>query len=436
VIRAICLSAVLIAAAAVVHAQDPPPEFLPAVPDEPRPPERPSLPEGLLPKPTAVPELPPDYVAPTPAVETVVAPAARYWFTADLLQWWTKGDQPPPLISSSRTGIISNIGVLGSPGTEILFGGDTINTDTRTGYRLGLGMWLDDARRHGLGFTYTSVMPAVTHFNSLSLAGMGGPLSGTVPFPVPLARPYFNAQTGSQEAVNVGLAVPFASTAVVTAEAHSDFLAGEFNYTYAVTDGPNLRLSLLAGYRMLYLHENLLLTQTGSVLSSSLPQVPAGGGSVADVYGTKNYFHGGQVGVVTSVGPAGARWTADLALKGALGYTFSDSSAGGTIVQAGGANLAYGLYTGPGNSFNRRTTALTFAPELDLNVTWRVTDCVRVFAGYSVLYWDEVRRPGGLVNVVVNPVATSVAAPGPATFTGTTTDFFAQGLNFGFEIRY
>jgi hypothetical protein len=38
--------------------------------------------------------------------------------------------------------------------------------------------------------------------------------------------------------------------------------------------------------------------------------------------------------------------------------------------------------------------------------------------------------------VVVNPVATSVAAPGPATFTGTTTDFFAQGLNFGFEIRY
>ncbi len=71
---------------------------------------------------------------------------------------------------------------------------------------------------------------------------------------------------------------------------------------------------------------------------------------------------------------------------------------------------------------------------------------VRVFAGYEVLFWNDVVRPGNQINRTINSNAnsnflfglqTDVKAQGtrPAPLFN-TSDFWAQGVSFGLEFRY
>jgi hypothetical protein len=68
---------------------------------------------------------------------------------------------------------------------------------------------------------------------------------------------------------------------------------------------------------------------------------------------------------------------------------------------------------------------------------------VRAMVGYNFLYWSSVVRASDQVNRIVNPtqVPSSQAfgvAVGPAQPRSDlrSTDFWAQGLNFGLEFRY
>src|SRR5262249_50837045 len=62
------------------------------------------------------------------------APPTWVWADAEYLLWWMKGDSLPPLITSSPAGTPqSQAGVLGAPGTAVLFGGSGVNSDLRSG---------------------------------------------------------------------------------------------------------------------------------------------------------------------------------------------------------------------------------------------------------------------------------------------------------------
>ena len=81
--------------------------------------------------------------------------------------------------------------------------------------------------------------------------------------------------------------------------------------------------------------------------------------------------------------------------------------------------------------------------ELRLGVN--IGDNVRVYVGYEILWLNNVARPGDQIDRNIN---TTQVGPGPGgivpTLTGPalpvalfrTTDFWAQGLNFGVEVRY
>jgi hypothetical protein len=67
---------------------------------------------------------------------------------------------------------------------------------------------------------------------------------------------------------------------------------------------------------------------------------------------------------------------------------------------------------------------------------------VRLTFGYQFLYWSRVARPGEQIDRVINPTQIPVfggnqllgpARPEPLF---TTTDFWAQGLNLGLEVRF
>jgi hypothetical protein len=85
----------------------------------------------------------------------------------------------------------------------------------------------------------------------------------------------------------------------------------------------------------------------------------------------------------------------------------------------------------------------TFVPELGVQVSYQVTPWLRALVGYDLLYVTDVARPGDQINLNVNPrqVPSSLRfGRGGGALQPVTTlrdgDFWAQGVNFGLELRY
>jgi len=87
---------------------------------------------------------------------------------------------------------------------------------------------------------------------------------------------------------------------------------------------------------------------------------------------------------------------------------------------------------------------VTFVPEVGVNLGYEFGRHVRVFAGYTFLYWSDVVRPGVQFSRVVNPAnaptSLEFGSAAPAQLgTGTVfrhSDFWAQGVNIGVAFRY
>ena len=77
---------------------------------------------------------------------------------------------------------------------------------------------------------------------------------------------------------------------------------------------------------------------------------------------------------------------------------------------------------------------------MDLQVGYRLNDHIKLFAGYSFLFWTDVARPGDQVDLRLNPaqIPQSGLTGGPRlpAFSFHGTDFWAQGVNIGVEFRY
>ena len=78
----------------------------------------------------------------------------RLWFRGEYLLWWEKSANLPPLVTTSPAGTPFNeAGVLGQPGTTVLFGG-SVDAGARSGARLSLGYWLNPCHDLGLEADY------------------------------------------------------------------------------------------------------------------------------------------------------------------------------------------------------------------------------------------------------------------------------------------
>ena len=77
--------------------------------------------------------------------------------------------------------------------------------------------------------------------------------------------------------------------------------------------------------------------------------------------------------------------------------------------------------------------------EIGLRVGYQVAEGLRVFVGYDLLYWPQVVRPGGRIDLNVNatqiPPGALVGIPRPAPV-GRETDLLLQGISAGIELRW
>ena len=140
-------------------------------------------------------------------------------------------------------------------------------------------------------------------------------------------------------------------------------------------------------------------------------------------------------------------WSAELLTKLALGDTHQIVSINGSQVQddnvLGISTFRGGLLALPTNIGRFTQDRFSVVPELGLNLGYQVTDHLRLVVGYSFLYWSSVVRPGGqsdrnldvtnIPNFISTALPTGQGRPAPLL---QTTDFWAQGINFGLQFRF
>jgi hypothetical protein len=225
------------------------------------------------------------------------------------------------------------------------------------------------------------------------------------------------------------------------------------NVRQKLMNGCNYRLDLLGGFRYLELREDLHIHENLMVLGAS----PVTGIQLADRFGTRNQFYGGQVGLDGEY--RWRRWFVEGRGTFALGSVNQEVGVNGTTV----FNLANGIFPpvvmGPGgllaqmsNSGHFSRSRIAFVPEVGIKVGYQVTNNLRAYLGYDLLYLNNAVRPGDQIDRTVNIAQrpgvlimgnTAVAVPGglnggPARPMPLfkETDFWAHGVNFGLEFRF
>jgi hypothetical protein len=359
------------------------------------------------------------------------------WASAEYLLWWIRDMNVPPLVTTGPATVNGLPGgaILGAPGTVVLFGGH-LDNESFNGGRFTVGTWFDCCNTCGLEASYLFLGERSNNFIASCQA------SNTTAV---LGRPFFdliNNVEGTEQPC-----IPGFANGRITIVTENALQGAELNGIYNLCCGCAGRLDLLGGFRWLELREGLGIDEQTNFVANLGPFRAGDSIDVGDIWNTHNDFYGGQIGARAEV--RRGRLFADLVGKVALGDVHEEVQvSGATTLTSGGVSrtLPGGLLTasGPGGtigSFEHNTFAVV--PELGINVGFQVTDHVRAFVGYTFLYWSDVVRPGDQINTNVNiqrlPVAggafNPAANPAPG-FTLRETDFWAQGVSFGVEVRY
>jgi hypothetical protein len=337
----------------------------------------------------------------------------RAWADFEFLYWATQGVVPPPLVTTGPPTAAPGVaGALGQPTTIPIFGGERTLNQFRPGFRTEVGYWFEpdvrwgvSARFYFLGAVSERLLAAGNGFNVVNV-------------------PQLIASPAGPVAVPLYVGYPGLTTGTVSASTHSDFLGGDVSLRRGFAGGP-VRFDLLGGYRVMHLGDNLL---------SAFDVVPAGALSPRlvgeDRITSRNQFHGAQVGFLTSC--RYGCFSLELQSTVALGVTVSDfddtrvRAFGGSGGVPGGL-VGFGPVPVPGGGTVQTVTArggqvdyFAVVPEVGTKLGWNPSDHVRLTFGYNFLYWSRVRR------------AQELFEPG----SNNSTDFWAQGINWGLELRY
>ncbi|HEY1859023.1 MAG TPA: BBP7 family outer membrane beta-barrel protein, partial [Gemmataceae bacterium] len=363
------------------------------------------------------------------STEETVANPTRLYGSAEYLLWWTKSDHAPPLVT---TGPASSNGILGQPGTQVLFGGPgtSLNSDVRQGGRFTLGYWLDSCQQCAIEGSFFFLENEQTRF-----------LASSDAFPL-LARPFFRINTGSE--FSEIATRPDLTTGFVKVKSPTELWGAELNARHNLCCGCTYRIDGLAGARYLNLEDGIHVEEN-LVGVPTLPNFANDHIVVSDVFDTRNQFYGGQVGVDAEL--RRGRWFLDLKGKIALGDNHESLNIQGaqTITDPAGNVQVFrgGLLALNSNIGHFTRDRFAVVPEIGINVGYQVTDYMRVTVGYNFLYWSNVLRAADQIDRVIDEtqIPNFGATHPPAgqnrpAVLFKETDYWAQGVTFGVEFRY
>jgi hypothetical protein len=350
---------------------------------------------------------------------------ARFYGSAEYLLWWIDGMGTPPLVTTSPAGTVQNeAGVLGRPGTTILFGGSDLEGNAISGGRFSLGMWLDPCHSQGLEASYFTLGTETTSYGA---SGADYAI---------LARPIYNTVDARQDARLLVYNNLVSGSVLATASTHFD--GGEFLFRQALQRECWAEIDLVVGYRWLQLEDGLLIEESTQSL------VAAAAGTSFDLYDrfdTRNSFHGGELGMSLR-GQLSCCWSLELLAKIGIGNMKSAATIDGqttAISPTGTAVSEGGLLALPTNMGRYERDKLATATEVGLKLRRSFCDGIDLTIGYTFLYLSDVLRAGEQIDTNINVSQLSggalAGAPFPE-FNFQSNGFWAQGISFGIEGRF
>ena len=209
---------------------------------------------------------------------------AWVWGSAELLLGNTSGVNVPPLVTTGPASAGVLAGALGAPGTTVLFGGQKMLDNWRTGLRVEGGAWFGPGHYWGVSGRVYSLFSTSDQLN--------GEGNGTNVVNLPQIMTVGGVPT--QVPVFVGF--PGITVGTVATTVQTTFTGGDLNLRRLLVSNEDFRFELFAGYRQMHLGDEL-----GAAFRAS-----GGLGAVILLAGddsvrTRNNFYGGQVGSLGSV---------------------------------------------------------------------------------------------------------------------------------------
>jgi hypothetical protein len=390
----------------------------------------PAEPIQEVPGPTPMP--PPDEGAPLLGPINCADPCeAQWWTSADYLAAWTRGLHLPPLVTTSPAGTAQTAaGVLGQPGTRVLYGDSTVDQDLRWGFRLGFGGWLDPQRTFGIDTDF------------FMLESRNKPFFASSPGTDIIARPFTDATTRTQTSQLISF--PGVSSGGVAASARSNNFYGiHIDGQELLVSGNHYCFIPLIGYRFLQFSDRLSV-DTNIVSAGAGGVVPGTQILTSDRFSTRNTFHAGEFGIKAEF--FSNRWSLELAPRVAVGQVRrSISINGNTQVTVPGAGPAVtevgGMLALSPNSGVHISNDWVVSPEVAVNLGWMVNSHLRVRLNYSYLDLNHVAFAPNQATLNLNPnlfppPRTTGTTPAEPAFRLHKSDIWIQSLGAGLEYRY
>jgi hypothetical protein len=350
------------------------------------------------------------------------------WFSSEFLFWSARGVNLPPLVTTGPAAAGTGAaGFIGRMDTAVLYGGNQTLTQMRPGFRIETGMYFGESQTYGASVRYYNLGAAAEEF-------VGGS-DGTTLVNVPQFLPVNGVPT--QTGTYVGF--PGTSFGAVAVRVHTDFQGGDAVLRRRLWAEDGVQIAGFAGYRFLHLADtlsNVWFVNSAGFIPALTPNTQG-----EDGYRSRNRFHGLDLGLA-----AGGRqgcWSFEATARVATGVTVAEmdvtrtrtSAVGSTVVTpalaaqgAANASASVGATTPTPNpnvltATTYRTAYFGVVPEVGAKVGWYPWNNLRVTAGYTFLYWSDVRRAPEQY----------VLSPDPGH---TSTGMWVQGFNLGVELRY
>lgn len=359
---------------------------------------------------------------------------ARFWASAEYLLWWTKDSPMPYAVAVSMPDL--PIGGQIPDGSTIALGAQDIDLGQRHGGRFGLGA---DLGKDGVFSVDAGYFFLATETVNQAVVSSGA--DGTRY----IGAPTYSTLAGG--APRIGPTAPFSIATLNGPDApgfHSLDLSsrlegGDLNAAVNFGSG-SLRMGLLVGFRYFQLEEDLQLDRLGRVFFFGFFDVNSV--RAYDRFETTNTFFGPQLGA--RVAFEGERLSVRAAFKVAIGEMSQSTFITGQAFIPSTSTTPFGgaTYAQPSNIGQYETDEFSVIPEVTINVGYNVGRFARVSVGYNFLYATNVLRPGDQIDPTINPTRSAFPFIIPdtgavrPTFNPITSNFWAQGVNFGLELRY
>jgi Putative beta barrel porin-7 (BBP7) len=355
-----------------------------------------------------------------PAEECVGCPGSpsRWWVSGDYTFGWIRGVSVPPLLTATPVGG-------GTP--TVLFGNKTLNDGFRNGFQLRGGFWLDGCGECG-------IEAGMLFLGGLTSRIQVGDVPGTV-----IGRPFFNTMTNAPDSELVSAPGTLSGRGTASAGA-SDFWGANVAFRKLICCDCRGRLDFLVGYRFLSSGDSVGVTEDLQPIAAPFP--PGSRIGVSDTFTASNQFHGALFAL------AGEYRLKSWYLQGTGGVSFGGTFrqatvSGSTSIQVPPAPtevLPGGLLALSSNSGTFSGSDWVFVPEAAVRLGYQIRENLRIYAGYSFLYWPSIYRAADQINPVVNPALLPPPLPltGPASplFPDRKSSLCVQALSIGLEFRY